>query len=427
MGRRATGEVLEREGKKGTAYMLRFTALGKRRHLTVGNSAEGFTREDAERELAYVMEQVRRGVWRPGAVDPTPTEDVGGLTFHEFASAWFHRHEGDWRERTVEQYEQDLKLHLLPHFARHRLDQITAEEIDRYTSSKVRQRKDPEVDRPLSNSSINRTLTRLGQILEEAVEYGHLAANPVTRRRKLTPQRPRRSAMDSRQVLALLKVAETSRGRPSPEHKVLISTALQAGGLRVSELCALRWEDVNLATGTLRVPVSKTEAGNRTVDLNRQLQQQLREYKARARWTRPADFIFPGSERGKLKRGRPRERCALNRLIRRKIKQANVALEAEGWALIPDDVTFHGLRRTYATLMAESGADTAYTMRQIGHTKAAFTLEIYTQVKGRRDAANERLGALLAPDLVVQNGADGDSELIEGVEAVTAEAAQTAS
>jgi hypothetical protein len=51
--------------------------------------------------------------------------------------------------------------------------------------------------------------------------------------------------------------------------------------------------------------------------------------------------------------------------------------------------------------MAEAGADPSYTMRQIGHTRAEFTLAVYTDVGDRKHAANGRLGSMLLGDWAV--------------------------
>jgi hypothetical protein len=87
MARRSTGQVVELERQGGRTFALRFRAYGKRRYLTLGTTAEGWTREKAEEELANVFADVRRGIWRPsepqGAVEPAPEP-----TFHEFASEW---------------------------------------------------------------------------------------------------------------------------------------------------------------------------------------------------------------------------------------------------------------------------------------------------------------------------------------------------
>ena len=63
-------------------------------------------------------------------------------------------------------------MHLLPFFQNHRLSQITVAEVDRYRESKVR-------EGVLSATSINKTITRLGQILEIAVERDLIARNPA--------------------------------------------------------------------------------------------------------------------------------------------------------------------------------------------------------------------------------------------------------
>ena len=97
----------------------------------------------------------------------------------------------------------------------------------------------------------------------------------------------------------------------------------------------------------------------------------------------------------------------MGRLLKRAIERANELLEKDGWDPINSAVTFHSLRRTYASLMVEAGADPAYTMKQMGHRKAAFTLEIYSDVTTRREGANARLGALLGGDEKAQKGADG--------------------
>ena len=88
------------------------------------------------------------------------------------------------------------------------MSQITVAEVDRYKIAKVRERERGLVERPLSNDSINKTIKRLAQVLDLAVEYGHLPANPARgRRRRLKGDRPRRARMEGEQVTALLVAA----------------------------------------------------------------------------------------------------------------------------------------------------------------------------------------------------------------------------
>jgi integrase len=145
---------------------------------------DGWNRARAQDELQNVLADVRRGIWRPPA-SVRQVEIESDPTFHRFASEWFTAHRSEWAPNTVLDYEWQLRNHLLPFFAAHRLSQITIAEVDRYRQTKVD-------EATLSAESTNKTITRLGQILEVAIEYELVARNPVRvnpRRRKLKAAR----------------------------------------------------------------------------------------------------------------------------------------------------------------------------------------------------------------------------------------------
>ena len=76
--------------------------------------------------------------------------------------------------------------------------------------------------------------------------------------------------------------------------------------------------------------------------------QLLREHKDAAEWTEPDDFAFAGRIREK-----PRERNTVRtRILYAVVKRASEQLLVEGRPPIPDGITFHSLRRTYAALRA---------------------------------------------------------------------------
>lgn len=144
----------------------------------------------------------------------------------------------------------------------------------------------------------------------------------------------------------------------------------------MSELTGLRWRDVDLAGGWLYVTDSKTEAGVRRIDLAPHLLDELKLHRADSRFNEATDFVFP------TKTGTRRDlNTVRTRILYPAIERANKKLEEAGGPTISETVTFHSLRRSYASLMAEEGVDQAYTMRQIGHRTAALTLEIYTDVR----------------------------------------------
>ncbi len=381
MARPATGQVVVRKRKGGKTFGLRFRAYGKRRYLSLGTAEEGWNQRRAEEELANVLADVRREIWKPVRL-----EEDGGTTpeatFHEFASEWLASRRHEFAARTVEDYELALTHHLLPFFKGHRLSEITAHEADRYKAAKVREREQGKVKRPLSNRTINKTLTRLGQILDAAVRYDLLDHNPVKSKvEKLKEAEPRRARLSGEQVQVLLSAAG--------EHRTLIATAIMGGGLRVSELTHLRWRDVDLRDGTLSVAGSKTTAGVRRVILDPELVQLLREHKLAAEWSQPEDFVFAGRIREQ-----PRERNSVRtRILYGAIEKANELLVAEDRPPLPDGITFHSLRRTYAALRAELGEHPAITAAQMGHRDPRMTLRVYTDVTGMQPKT--RMGGLL--------------------------------
>jgi integrase len=71
-------------------------------------------------------------------------------------------------------------------------------------------------------------------------------------------------------------------------------------------------------------------------------------------------------------------------VLSKAVKAANVKLEQLGIAPI-GTLTFHGLRRTYASLRCICGDDMRYTADQLGHEDARFTMCCYAQASKRRD------------------------------------------
>jgi integrase len=382
MARPATGTVVERQRDRGRVYGLRFSTYGKRRFLTL---PDGTTRHQAEEELANVLADVRRGVWQPDAPVEEPRTEP---TFHEFASLWFDQHQAGLRARTREDYRWALSHHLLPFFAKHRLGQITIEEIDRYRAQQLRAG-------TLGPNTINKTITRLAQVLEVAVEYRYLDANPARgRRRRAKAAAPRRTWLEPEHVKPLVEAASVRGQRggntsPDPRSRAIVATAICAG-LRISELLALRWRDVDLAAGRLTVRASKTDAGERTVDLWPELRDELLIYKPMD--ARRAAFVFATAS------GKADTRGNIAKRLRRAVARANVALEADGGSAIPDDLTPRSLRRTFAALLYERGEDPVYVMDQLGHTDPKLALRIYTKVvsRQRRRGRGERLVSVLA-------------------------------
>src|SRR5215210_1752200 len=387
MAKRATGEVIERTRKGGRVFALRFRAYGRRHFVTLCCVEEGWTRHKAEAELRHVLADVDRGLWAPGV--GRAAEAPASPTFHEFASEWLAARRGELRENTIADYRWQLCNHLLPFFHRHRLPQITVTEVDRYRAFKVRE----EV---LSAESINKTITRLGQILAIAEERDLILRNPVrvnTRNRKLKAKRRRPVYLDSaEQIAAMIDAATELDARPEARtggRRALIAMLIYAG-LRIGEATALSWQDIDLANGRISVGDSKTDAGIRLVDILPALRDELSSHRHACSSAKPMDLVFPTSAGSRRDKDNARER-----VIRPVVAHADALLARRGQAPLPDGVTAHKLRHTFASILYVRGEDPPYVMAQLGHTDPGFTLRVYAHAMRRDEGDKERLKALV--------------------------------
>lgn len=403
MARLATGQVLERDGKQGRTYALRFRAYGQRQYATLGTAEDGWTRARAEEELQNVLADVRRGIWRPPAPAPEPKPEP---TFHEFASAWLEAVSPGLAAGTVARYRWQLTDYLLPTFHARRLSQITVAEVDRYREARVREGR-------LSPGEINKTLVRLGQILDVAEERDLIARNPLRvnpRRRKLKASKPRAVWLDrAEQVEALLRAAgeldgEARKDRRHVPRRAMVATFFFAG-LRIEELCNLRWRDVNLAAGRLAVAESKTDAGRRYVDLLPPLREELATYKAGVARGAGSDHVFATREGG-----RPSKANVRSRVFNAAVERADENLERDGLVPLPEGLTPHKLRHTFASLLVALGSDPVHVMGQLGHTDPAFSLRVYAHAMRRVGADKDRLRALVEASHWARMGTSGRSE-----------------
>ena len=288
-----------------------------------------------------------------------------------------------------ESREADLEWRALEppaaRFARRRLDQITVEDVDRYRLGKVREGK-------LGATSINKTLSTLAAILEAAVEYELIDRNPARgTRRRLPAVAPRRSWLDRADHIAALldgaskldEVAMVRRG----QRRALLAT-LTFAGLRIGEAQSLRWRDVDLARCTITVRAAKTDAGVRTVNLLSVLRDELGDY--RARLDPPSEALVFGTATGTRQDADHIRR----RTLAKAVALANEQLAEEGAEPLPEGLTPHSLRRTFASLLFVLGETPPYVMQQLGHTTPNLTLALYAKADG---PARRRAGATEGP------------------------------
>ncbi len=304
-------------------------------------------------------------------------------------------------------------------FAGYRLDQITFDVVEQYIATKLAERvvsaKHPD-GRALSPRTINMTLTRLAAILEGAVERELITRNPAKgKSRGVREHEPRRGYLDTaEQISALLDAAgeldRTARqDRQHVERRAIIAT-LTLAGLRIGELCGLRWRDVDLAGGWLHVADAKTDAGRRRVKIRGALRDELVGLRQR-RFAGPDRYVF-ATRAG----GRPSRDNLRNRVLAPAVKRASEQLVARDLTPLPERITPHSLRRTFASVLYALGEDPGIVTDEMGHTDPALALRVYRQSMRRDDGEKERLRVLVEGPRSGQTfGAPAAQDFVRGV------------
>jgi site-specific recombinase XerD len=169
------------------------------------------------------------------------------------------------------------------------------------------------------------------------------------------PRQPKRLPV----VLSPEEVIRFFRAVPGLKHRALLMTAY-AAGLRISEVVALRVEDIDSHRMVIRVRQGKGRK-DRYVMLSTRLLEILRHYWKAAR---PSDWLFPGQIPGRpITVGSVHGICA----------------EASRAADLGKHVTVHTLRHSFATHLLEAGTDIRTIQLLLGHRNLKSTA-LYTHV-----------------------------------------------
>ena len=179
------------------------------------------------------------------APDPAQAQ-VLDAPFGDFAGHWLTQRQVDWKPSARMGYEMILRQHLVPWFTASTMRQITAEDVQQYKVGKLR----TAGQEGLAPKTVNNHLGVLSSLMSDAVKWGYVGANPVKVVRKC---RPDVDAEDfnfwtAEESDAFLQAIAAGR----PRWLTFFLAALDTG-MRLGELAALRWEDVDFERKRLHV------------------------------------------------------------------------------------------------------------------------------------------------------------------------------
>ncbi|CAN5234384.1 site-specific tyrosine recombinase XerD [soil metagenome] len=215
--------------------------------------------------------------------------------------------------------------------------------------------------------SMARQLSSLRRFFRYLLREGVISVDPTERIEMPKLGRSLPKSLSEAEVEALLTAPDITDPLGHRDRTML--EVLYATGLRVSELIGLRYKQINLNQGVLRV-VGK---GNRErlIPLGEESQEWLKQFLEGPRQEilleRQTDFVFP------TRRGSGMTRQAFWHIIKRYARRARVQ----------KPLSPHSLRHAFATHLLNNGADLRVVQMLLGHSDLSTT-QIYTHVARQR-------------------------------------------
>lgn len=285
------------------------------------------------------------------------------------------------KPRTADHCEALIRLHILPRLGGMELSDLTAEVLQSLVAELLTSG-NKKTGKGLAPNSVNAVVNVLQTSLKTAANVGEIPTSPTGRIRR-PPAREKE--------IECFSVAEQKRieeavinGKKDKLFGILLCLYT---GLRLGELLALEWSDIDFARGLLSVTKSchdtkdgrvtdtpKTPSSRRVIPLPKQLMPLLRAHKKKSRST------FVVSSGGKPVSVRSYQRT-FELLLRR------LGIPHRG---------FHALRHTFATRALECGMDVKTLSEILGHKSPTVTLERYVHsLIEHKQAMMNRVGRLL--------------------------------
>ena len=258
----------------------------------------------------------------------------------------------------------------------------------------------------LSSRIVHHQHRVLSQALKYAVRQGYLGRNPCELVDPPSPQGKSMRTLTQSEVTDLLISAQDNYYYP------VIYMAVSSG-LRQAELLGLRWRDIDIASrlisvnqtlykrrGICQFNLPKTKRSGRTVAMTSKLAEFLGEYRLEreqlyhqlGKTITLDDLVFSNVE------GKPIDPGVLSHSFAKIVKRAGL-----------ENVRFHDLRHTFASLMLLRGAKPKVISEALGHASVAFTMDVYSHIiEGMQSEAMALLDGILPPG---KNGMSGKNNV----------------
>jgi integrase len=357
--KRGNGEGTTPYKRKNGLWCVQYTvhtAEGRKRKTLYGK-----TRQEAATKLAKALSDREDGL----------VFDDGGLTVGKYLDKWLGGSvRGSVRQSTFDRYEIAVRVYIKPALGRLKLKQLTPTHVAAFYQDRLAAGSAP--------ASVNKLHVTLHKALDQAVKWHMIPYNAAEVVKAPRPASEEIRPLDQEQAKTFLEIA---RGERFEALYVLAVTT----GLRQGELLGLKWEDVDLENGLIRVRRTltrnrghlllgepKTKRSRRTVRLTEAAVEALKGHLARQmeQIERLGDLyedqgLVFATQRGTLVNPTNLRRRSFAPLLEK--------------AKLPT-IRFHDLRHTCATLLLSSNVNPKIVSEMLGHSSIAITLDTYSHV-----------------------------------------------
>ena len=278
-------------------------------------------------------------------------------TLEAFAEVSFKLHRNTRKPSTLVRMMSNYKKHILPRFGSKKLDQIKPSMLSLWQSEMLEKQ-------GLSPKRIRDIRSVLSVILEDAVNDELIGSNPARKMAKLPMQQA--AAIEPFSFEEIKAILEAAEGHFANMFAVGFFT-----GMRIGEILALRWEDVNFDTATISIKATvgrglittpKTAGSIREIEILDVLMPYLRDqYEQTGEW---GTFVF------------------LNEANTHYFDSSKIRLPHWKNALEKAGVkyrTLYQMRHTFASMMITNGENVLWVSSMMGHTTPEMTLRRYTR------------------------------------------------
>jgi integrase len=240
---------------------------------------------------------------------------------------------------------------------------------------------------PLANGSRAKIRNLMSTVFNHAMRYEWAEKNPIRLVRQSAKRERTPDVLTAEEIRALLEKLE------GPYYVMAFLAAVT--GLRVSELLALKWEDVDFAAGEMNLTRAivcqhvgplKTAASQKPVPMDAGLSALLLDWRGRCPYNQEQDYVFASLEKHGAQPLWPSS--AMSNHIRPAAKLAGILKH----------VRWHVFRHSFATLLKGNGEDVKTVQESLRHADSKVTLDTYTQgLMPVKRAAQRKVFEMIVP------------------------------